>query len=267
MNYKIFISVDMEGITGVIHWDDTSGTNQDYQYFRKIMTQEANAAIEGAIEANATEIIVRDAHGGARNIFPDLLHEKAKLLREWSSGPFGMMEGIDESYSAVICIGYHAKANTPNGTLKHTMSGSILDLKVNEISLPELGWNGLIAGYFNVPIILVSGDQAICDQAKSLFHKIETVAVKQGIGKAAVNIHPTRSIQLIKDGVKSAMQNIPAYKPLKFESPYKIEIQFKDENKAYRAAWYPTAVRNSDLGVAFTGGDFMDCLRFFMFVT
>lgn len=265
MRDKIFISVDMEGITGVIHWDEISGTNQDYQYFRKIMTQEANAAIEGALEKGVSEIVVRDAHGSARNIISDMLNENAKLLREWSSSPFGMMEGIDETFNAVICIGYHAKASTPNGTLKHTMSGSILDLKVNGVSLPELGWNGLIAGYYNVPIIFVSGDRAICDQAKTLFQEIETVVVKQGIGQAALNLHPKKSQQLIKQGVKKALQRISDVKPLKFNEPYTIEIQFKNEDKTYRASWYPGAKRSGELSVLLTCDDFIDCMRFFLF--
>ena len=264
MNYKIFVSVDMEGITGVIHWEETSGTNQNYQYFRKIMTEETNAAIEGALEAGASEIITRDAHSSARNIIPDLLNENAKLLREWSTGPYGMMEGIDDSFDAVICIGYHAKAGTPDATLKHTMVGSILDLKVNGISLPELGWNGLIAGYHNVPVIFVSGDKAICDQAKDLFKEIETVPVKQGIGQAALNLHPSKSQQMIKAGVQNAMKRLSDFKPLKYSAPYTIEIQFKNEDKAYRASWYPGAKRIGDLGIALTCDDFMDCMRFFL---
>ena len=265
MSKKIYISVDMEGITGVIHWDEALGKKYDYQYFQKIMTQETNAAIEGVIEAGASEIIVRDAHATARNIIPDLLHTEAKLLREWSTGPYGMMEGINSSFDAVICIGYHAKAGTPNATLKHTMTGSILDLKVNDTSLPELGWNALIAGYYDVPIIFVSGDKAICNQAKNLFADIETVAVKEAMGQASLNLHPQKSQQLIKEGVRKALKRLADFKPLKYAAPFKIEIFFKNEDKAYRASWYPGAKRIGDLGVSFTCSELLDCLRFFMF--
>lgn len=265
MNHKIFISVDMEGITGVIHWDETDEKKQEHQYFKKLMTQETNAAIEGALEAGASEIIVRDAHNSARNLIPDMLNENSKLLREWSRGPYLMMEGIDDSFDAVICIGYHAKASSPNATLKHTMSGHILDLQVNNRSLPELGWNALIAGYHNVPVIFVSGDQALIDQAHDLFDDIETVAVKQGIGQAALNLHPKKSQQLIKQGVKKALSRKSDFKPLTFSSPYRVTIQFKNEDRAYRAAWYPGAERMNELTVSFAGTDFMDCLRFFMF--
>ena len=119
---KIYISADMEGITGVINWDEVSENKPDYQYFRKIMTDEVNAAIEGSLETGATEVIVRDAHDSARNIIPDKLNEQAKLVRAWSSSPYGMMEGIKKGFTAALCIGYHAKAMTPKGTLAHTMT-------------------------------------------------------------------------------------------------------------------------------------------------
>lgn len=260
---KVYISADMEGITGVIHWDETSGNHPDYQYFRQIMTNEVNAAIEGALEQGATEIVVRDAHSSARNLIPDKLHESALLIREWSKGPFAMMEGLDQSFAAVCCVGYHAKSMTPDGTLAHTMSGAIFDLRVNGISLPELGWNALIAGYFNVPVIFVSGDQAICDQALKLIPGIETVAVKRGLGEACLNLHPKKSQELIKAGVSRALQRLSTFKPLKYDPPYTIEVDFKKKDVANRAAWYPGAQRRGDFTVMLKCDDFFDCIRFF----
>lgn len=263
-NLKIYISVDMEGITDVIHWNETN-PGDDYQYYRLLMTKEANAAIEGAIDAGAKEIVVRDAHSSARNIIPDLLHKKAKLIREWSGGPYSMMEGINNSFDAVLFIGYHAKAMTQNATLKHTMSGTILDLKVNDVSLPEAGWNGLIAGYFNVPVVFVSGDKAICDQCKEIFGKIYTLAVKEGLGDASINLHPDVSRELIKKHVHEAIINRGRIKPLKFKSPYTIEIQFKQESLAHRLSYYPNAKRVGEYSVSFSSDDFFEIMRFFMF--
>jgi len=262
-NKKIYISADMEGITGVIHWDETGGNNPDYQYFRQIMTDEVNAAIEGALEKGATDVVVRDAHGSARNLIPDKLHENSRLIREWSKSPFGMLEGLDQSFDAVCCIGYHAKAMTPDGTLAHTMTGAIFDLRVNNISLPELGWNALIAGYYNVPTLFVSGDQAICRQAKQLIPGIETVAVKQGIGEASLNLHPKKSQQLIKQGVARSLENLSTIKPLKYEPPFVIEVDFKKKAAANRAAWYPGTQRKGDFTVILKCDDFLDCMRFF----
>ncbi|MGZ5425397.1 MAG: M55 family metallopeptidase, partial [Candidatus Aminicenantales bacterium] len=117
---KVFISVDMEGISGLIAWDETSQGGPDYPLFRRLMTEEANAAIAGALDAGATEIVVRDGHDSARNILPDLLRPEARLIREWNS-PLSMMEGIDKTFDAVVFIGFHARAGTPNAVLKHTM--------------------------------------------------------------------------------------------------------------------------------------------------
>lgn len=264
---KVFISVDLEGITSVINKDETSSSGYDYPYYRLLMTKEANAAVHGALEAGATEIIVRDSHGSARNILPEELHKRAKLLRDWSGGPFSMMEGIDKSFDAVIFIGYHAKAGTKDATLDHTMSSkAIYDLKVNGNSLPEAGWNGLVAGYFDVPVVFIAGDKAVCEQAKEIFEDIETVTVKEGIGEACLNLHPEYSRQMIRKGVRKALGRLTSFKPLKYQAPFTIEIQFKEERQAYRGSWYPGAKRVGDWGVQFTSDDFMDLMRFFMLV-
>ncbi len=261
---KVYISVDMEGITDVINWKETN-PGDDYEYFRALMTKEANAAIEGAIESGANEIYVRDAHDSARNLIPDQLNKKAKLVREWSGGPYSMMEGIDSSFDAAIFIGYHAKAMSQNATLKHTMSGTILDLKVNNISLPEAGWNGLIAGYCGVPVVFIAGDKAVCEQSKSIFGEILTLPVKEGIGEASINLHPEVSRDLIKAGVKEALKNLKKFKPLRYEAPYTIQIDFKQENLAAKLSYYPGAERVGEYGVSFTHQDFYEIMRFFMF--
>jgi D-amino peptidase len=262
---KVFISVDMEGITGVISRDETGSAGSDYQYYRKLMTEEATSAIIGARAAGATEVVVRDSHGSARNLIPDELHHGAKLLRGWSGGPFGMMEGIDSTFDAVVFVGYHAKAGTKDATLDHTMSSvSIHDLQVNGISLPEAGWNGLIAGYYDVPVVFLSGDKAACEQAQAVFGDIESVVVKEGIGEACLNRHPGDSQNLIKQGVTKALERLKEFKPLKYEPPYTIEVHFKNEPEAYRASWYPEAKRSGDYSVSYTSDDFLDLMRFFM---
>jgi D-amino peptidase len=260
---KVFISVDMEGITDIINWKETN-PGDDYEYYRKLMTLEANAAIEGSLDAGATEIIVRDSHASARNIIPDLLNEKAKLIREWSAGPLSMMEGIDSSFDAVIFIGYHAKAMTAHAALNHTMEGAILDLKVNDISLSEAGWNALIAGFYNVPVVFLSGDKAICDQSIDLFKEIEIVSVKEAYGESSLNLHPEVAKRKIRSGVKKALSNLKKYKPFILRPPLTIQIDFKNENRAFHGSWYPGAKRVGSYGVSFTSDDFFDLLRFFM---
>jgi len=261
---KVFISVDMEGICGVINWEEVSRDGRDYNLFRKLMTEETNAAIEGALEAGATEIVVRDSHGSARNILPELLNPAAELIRDWSGGPLQMMEGIDETFDAVIFIGYHARAGTPDAVLEHTMSGRVYDLKLNGKLMPEAGLNAAIAGYFGVPVVLVAGDLAITKQAKELLGEVETVAVKEGIGEAAKMLHPKKARELIKKKTILALKNLKKYKPFKLNPPYTMEITFTSEANAHRASFIPGAKRTGPRSVSFTSNDFMEVLKFFV---
>ena len=263
---KVFISVDMEGISGVINWEDVNRNGKDYGLFRKLMTQEANAAIEGALDAGATEILVRDSHGSARNILPDLLHQEAILLRDWSGGPMSMMEGIDETFDAVIFIGYHAREGTPDAVLKHTMNGQI-DVFINGINMPEAGINGAAAGYYGVPVVLVAGDSAIVKQARDIFGDIEGVAVKESIGTAAKMLHTKIAQELIMQKTEEALSNLSKYKPFKLQTPITMEIVYKDEIDAHRASWFPGANKTGERSVSYTHEDYLEILKFFMFVS
>ena len=260
---KVFISVDMEGVCVVINWDETAQGGPDYGMFRTLMTQEVNAAIAGAVAAGATEILVRDAHDSARNILPELLDPRVRLLREWTYGPLSMMEGIDKTYDAAIFIGYHARASTPDAVLKHTMTTKLLDVIINGKKMPEAGINGLIAGHFGVPVVLVSGDQAIARQAKELFGDIETAVVKEAISTAAIMLHPSKARDLIRDKTTAALKRLKDFKPLKFNPPYALDVAFADEALAQKASWIPGAVRKDEHTVSFTTNDFMEMLKLF----
>jgi D-amino peptidase len=254
---KVFISVDMEGIAGVVNPQETGRSGQDYQYFRTVMTKETNAAIEGALAAGASDIVVRDSHGSARNILPELLDRNAQLLRDWSGGPKGMMEGIDDTFDAVIFVGYHAKAGTPDAVIDHTWSGGVTDVSVNGVSLPEAGFNALIAGHYDVPVVLVAGDQAVCEQVEALFGEVETVPVKEGIGGAALSLHPEVARERIRAGVESALRNLNTYTPYKLDPPYTLVLKLKSEAAVYDGSFYPGATRTSDWELSYTSDDLM----------
>jgi D-amino peptidase len=262
---KVFISVDMEGVAGVIHWEDVSRDGKDYELFRQLMTEETNAAIEGALAAGATEILVRDSHGSARNILPDLLHPEAELIRDWAYSPLSMMEGIDETFDAVIFIGYHARANTPDATLDHTMSGVLYDVVLNGKKMPEAGINAFIAGNFGVPVVLVAGDKAICEQVIDLFGDVETVAVKKGMGNAARMLPPKKAQELIRTKTTDALKRVGDFKPFTLTPPYTMDVTFKDEWRAANTSWIPGAKRKDNTTVTFTSNDWMEILRFFKF--
>jgi D-amino peptidase len=263
---KVFISVDMEGISGVVTSEECSRTGKDYDLFRRIMTQDANAAVEGALAAGATEIWVRDSHGSARNILPELLNENAILVRDWSGGPKMMMEGIDETFDAVLFVGYHAKAGTPDGIIEHTMSGVVTDSAVNGVSLPEAGWNALIAGHYGVPVAFVSGDQAVCSQVEGLFGEVETVAVKGAIGAAAVCLHPEKAQAKIRAGVTKALQQLDRFKPYQLSPPYTLVLKLKTEVQVYNGQFYPGAERTGDWELTFKSAEIMEIVKAFIWM-
>jgi D-amino peptidase len=262
-NLKVFISVDTEAITGVVNWEDVSRTGKDYDRFRRIMTEEVNAAIEGAVAAGATEIVVRDSHGSARNILPDLLDPRARLIRDWSGGPKVMMEGVDESFDAVIFIGYHAKAGTPDALLEHTSSGDVTDFSINGISMPEAGYNSLIAGYYDVPVVFAAGDKALCEQIEGLLGDVETVAVKEGIGAAALTLHPEVSHGRIRLGVQRALSNLDRFEPFKLDTPYTLVLKLKTEESVYRGSHFPGAERTGDWELTYSSDDFLEVMYAF----
>jgi D-amino peptidase len=260
---KVFISVDMEGIAGVVTSAECSSSGPDYGYFRRIMSHEANAAVLGAFDAGATEVVVRDSHGSARNILPELLDPRARLIRDWSGGPKGMMEGIDNSFDAVVFIGYHARAGTPDAIIDHTSSGNVVDFAINGRSLPESGYNALIAGSYGVPVVFVGGDQAIVDQVEELFEEVATFATKQGIGAASEGLHPEAAQKGIRAGVAEAVRNRDRYRPFTMAKPYTLVLKLKSEASVYNGSFFPGARRTGDWELTFTSDDIIQVMYAF----
>ena len=195
---KILIAVDMEGITGVTTWDQVTPGHAEYSRFRKLMTQDVNAAIRGATEAGADEIIVADGHWNGSNILVEELDSRARL-NTGSPSPFSMMQGIDESVDGVLFIGYHARNGTANAILDHTWSSkTVANIWLNDILTGEYGLNASLAGHFGVPVIMVSGDQTACAQVNELLGDVEMAVVKQATGRfAAECLTPEVSQELI----------------------------------------------------------------------
>jgi D-amino peptidase len=261
---KVFISVDMEGISGVVHGDQTSPGTAEYASGRKWMAQDVNAAVEGALEAGATEIVVNDSHGSMRNIDPDDLHPKAILI-SGSPKPLSMMQGIDASFQACLFIGYHAKAGTENAILDHTISGSVVRaIKVNGLELPELGLNAAIAGYYGVPVVLVSGDAAVCRQTSEVLGKdVSTVQVKEAYGRLAAKLVPmAEARRMIKAGVKEALAKLGSTKPFKMAAPYTFELGYHVSAQADMGAMLLPSVRRVDARtLSFTADDYIQGFR------
>lgn len=223
---KIYISADYEGISGVAGERQTSTEGRDYDRTRKLQAQDVNAAIEGAMKAGAREFVVNDSHGGMNNLWPEDLHPAAQLLIG-TKKPLSMMQGIDESFDAAFFIGYHAKAGTQAGTLAHTYTGTIVNARINDRTVGEVEINGALAGFFNVPLVLVTGDNELGKQVGDFQSSIETVAVKQGVSRAAaLCMHPEKAHDLIRQGAKKAVENRKDIQPVKFDLPVSVEVDF-----------------------------------------
>jgi D-amino peptidase len=206
------------------------------------MAEEANAAIDGAFRAGASEVVVRDSHGAKQNLLPSDLDERARLLRGQGTGPKNMMEGIDSSFAAVVFLGYHARAGTPNAILEHTSNGNVVDFQVNGVSLPEGGYNALVAGLYGVPVVFVSGDRAVVEQIRGLLGPIEGVAVKEEIGgDASLGLSPRQAQDRIRMGVERAVRDRARAKPYRLSAPYTMVLKVREERPNLYAGARKTA--------------------------
>ncbi len=202
---KVYISVDMEGISGVNGDNQTSAAGAEYGRARKLMAEDANAAIRGAFDGGATEVVVNDAHGSQRNLLPEDLDPRVRLISH-SFKRHGMMEGLDSTYDAVIFVGYHAKAGTPRGVFAHTGSGVLRDLQINGLSVGEGGMNALFARWYGVPVVMVTGDDVAVEEQRATVPNVRGVVVKRAINSRAVELRPlVETRREIQEAAKSAV--------------------------------------------------------------
>jgi D-amino peptidase len=264
---KVLISADMEGVGGVSTWDVQAGSKgREYEKFRRLMTQEVNAAIAGAADAGATEFLVADSHGDGQNIDVELLDKRARLIRAWPR-PLGMMQGIDSTFAAAVFVGYHAREGAADAVLAHTFSGSMV-VKLNGVEVPEAGFNAAIAGDFGVPVVFLSGDQTIAQEARELLGATETAEVKHAIGfHSAEMLPPEESQRLIREGVRRGVERRAKIKPYKISHPVRLEIRFNAVGTAELASYLPGVERMSGNTIVFTGRDMTEASKFIAVVT
>ncbi len=224
---KVFMSADIEGVSGVASDQrQAESSGMDYQRARRLMALDVNAAIEGLMMAGAKEIVVNDSHGGMTNLWPEDIHPEAQLILGGRK-PLSMMQGIDASYDAAVFVGYHARAGSRYGTLAHTYSGQIFELRLNGKPAGETQVNGALAGYFGVPLILVTGDQELAQQVKESNPAIETAVVKYAHTRGATQcLHPEKGRAIIREAAQRALQRKQDIAPLKYEMPVRFEVTF-----------------------------------------
>lgn len=220
---KIYMMTDLEGVSGVVDFenriDDSRENQRKRAIMRRLLTGEVNAAIAGLFEGGATEVVVNDGHGSGYTIDFEQIDARVTVVHG-THRPFWLPE-LDDSFAAVAFVGAHARAGTPAAVLYHTQSKDVKRTTVNGLEVGELGQVALIAGHFNVPMTLVTGDAAACAEASALIPGIGTVAVKRGLSRyAAVAIPPERARAMIRKGACAAMALTKSIAPLRLQPPY-----------------------------------------------
>jgi len=250
---RIFISVDIEGISGVTTAAETHPGGHDYELARRWMTAETNAAIAAAFEGGATQVLVNDSHGSMNNLLLDELDPRAEVIRGWLK-PLGMMQGIEQGWDAAFFVGYHAAAGDGDGILAHTINGaSFHAVRLNGRPVSEAELNAAVAGEFGVPVVLVTGDARLEPAVRTLLDPVEFVAVKTGMARETAQlVHPTRGRQLVHDGARAAMRLVGTALPVRLPGPYRIELEYRSTDLATLASFVPTVARLDGRTVSFT---------------
>jgi len=265
---KVHISADMEGVVGAVTGEQLGPSGFEYQRFRKLMTNEVNAAIKAARNAGATEIVVADSHGNGQNLLIEDLPADITLVRSWPR-PLGMMQGIDDTFDAAIFLGYHSSTTNPTGVRAHTMSsGSLAGVRINGIDMPEAGINAAIAGHFGVPIVMISGDDAIVEEAQGLIGDIEGAVVKWNYGfHSARTLMPEAAYSLIGEAVANSLGRIGEIEPYHFEGPIEVEITFKSYMPAEVLSYLSNVKRLNAHTVGFVLSDMLEVASFLQFMS
>ena len=266
---KIYISADIEGITGVTHWDETELQHAEYTMAREQMTAEVAAACEGGLQAGATEIWVKDSHDSARNLIASRLPREVRLIRGWSGHPVLTLQGLDNTFATVALIGYHSRAGSGASPLAHNFTGKVTTIKINGVFVSEFLMDAYTSAYVGVPLVFVSGDQGICDEATQLNAHIQTLAVKQGVGNSTVNLHPDLAVARIREGmvqaVAQALKGDAARHQVALPEHFSIEVRYRAAYSAYHDGFYPGAQQTDAMTVRFDTQDYFEVLRFMMF--
>lgn len=261
---KVFISADIEGITGISHWSQADKKDTAYAPLARRMGEEVQAAIKGAKAAGATEIVLRDAHGSAENMDVERIDEDVRFIQRFNGHPDHMMYGIDESFDAAMMIGYHAAGGIGGNPLAHTLSSRrVHKLYINDDIASEFLVNALIAAEKGVPTVLVSGDETLRDHALEHQPSLTFVPTFKAEGAGVSFYHPKRSLREIEKKARAALENPPS--PLKRPRRYTITVEYTSHLDAYAYGFYPGAKQIDAHTVQFQSKHFDDIKTFLVF--
>ena len=259
---RVHISIDMEGVGGVAIGADTTAGTPQYAQCQQLMTAECNAAIEGCFDAGVSEVLVNDAHGTHSNLLQELLDPRVPVVRGRSK-PLGMLQGIDTGCDAAMFVGYHARAGGGDGVLSHTMrSRDLADVFLDTVPAGELRLNAVLAGTFGTPVVLVTGDDVLCAEAREVLGDVEAVEVKKAIDKyAALSVHPSVARQRIREGAARAVRRLGDFSPYELEPRVMLRVRWSSTSTAALCANIPGVTRVAPREVAYTSSDFPTLYR------
>ena len=263
---KLFLSTDFEGVSGIVAWEQIIEGNSEYEQGRRLLTNEVNAVISGALEGGAKEFVINDSHHYMRNLHPQELLGKAMLITG-KHKPMYMMEGLDSSFDGVCFVGYHGSIGAQQAVLSHTYNpGAIWEVRINGDVVGESAINGLVATHYNVPIIFISGDEVTVQEAENIAPNAEKVVVKQSLGRfAAAHIHPTIACEMLLRGASRAVRHVKEMHSPVFTRPVSLEVTFLVADMAELALWVRGVERVGPRTVTISSEDLLELYR--MFVT
>lgn len=263
---KVFISADIEGVTGCTTWDETIKNHKDYPYFAKQMSKEVDAACKGATAAGAEEIVVKDAHETGTNIDHNLLPKNTKLIRSWSGENYSMVQELDHTYDALLFIGYHSASGQNTNPLAHTMNASTIDyITINGRIASEFLLHSYIGAYHNVPVVFLSGDKGLERDIEYLDENIGFVAVKEGKGRSTINIHPKLALDRIEEQVAEALNKELSNYKIELPDAFEVEIRYREHFKTLHVKEYPGVEQLDAHTIGFKTKDYMEVLSLINF--
>jgi D-amino peptidase len=266
-NLKVHISVDMEGVAGVVTGEQLAPGGFEYERFRDFMTREAAAAIEAARQAGATEILVADSHGNGQNLLIDLLPAGVRVIRSWPRR-LGMMAGIDSSFDAAVFLAYHSSTHNPAGVRAHTISSARLTrIALNGANVSEGAINAAVAGHFGVPVVMISGDDAAIAEVRAVVGPIEAAEVKRSLGfHSADTLTPEEARALIAGKVRAALGRLKDFKPYRMAAPVTVDVTFKSYMPSEVFAYLRIVQRPDSHSIRFVARDMPEASDFLQFL-
>lgn len=263
---RVYLSCDMEGVAGVVRWEQTNPEHAEYQVYRRLLTAEVNAAIEGALDAGVQEVLVNDGHWHGANLVLEELNPAAEVLSGHPK-PHYMAAGMSPGFDAAFFVGYHASAGTQDAILPHTYAspGVVREVRLNGIVQSEGSLNGYVCGAFECPVVLFTGDSAAVSEMHTFCFELEGIVVKDGYGgSAARSLAPAVARERIRSGARRAVERLATIAPMRPPPGIELQVDFGLAIHADSCERIPGVRREASRTVSWRGDDYLAAFRLFL---